>query len=175
MSSSANPISPAHFSSAIKDLPLGNLHSSAAELRNSIAHLRSSNEQLRPFAEGDDADEDCADAIKENEEVIERMEGRIEMLKAEVEARGYRWVEPGEQNERPVVVNGHVNGDTNGAGEEEEDEEGGQEVDNSAGRNGATRTDTITIPGGGVVDAQLWRLMEERLLGHPPSGRGLDL
>ena len=79
------------FIEAIVDLPLGNLHAKAAELRNSIAHLESSNAQLQQYvAEGD---LDCADATRENKEVIERMKARIELLKQEVERRGFQWGE----------------------------------------------------------------------------------
>lgn len=180
MSSSASPISPARFSAAIKDLPLGNLHSSAAELRNSIAHLRSSNDQLRPFTEGEQhADQDCADAIKENEEVIERMMGRIGMLKREVERRGFKWVELEEEEEEEEggVVNGHVGGHE--GDEEEEEEEEGQEEDNSAARSGPTRADAPTTRpshGGRIGDEELRRLVEERLHGDNDDGDGgLDL
>jgi hypothetical protein len=98
MSSATTPISPARFAAALKDLPLSTLHLKAAELRNSIAHLDYSNEQLKPFAEGTNEgnsngqpDQDCIDAIKENEGVIARMMERIELLKQEVEGRGSSW------------------------------------------------------------------------------------
>ncbi|KAL8771115.1 MAG: hypothetical protein Q9209_003286 [Squamulea sp. 1 TL-2023] len=108
MSASAVPISQDRFAEAIADLPIGNLHAKAAELRNSIAHLVHSNEQLQPFA--DDGDQDCADAIKENEEVMARMVVRIGLLRREVENRGLPWGE-----DEPAVVNGksgdQINGD----------------------------------------------------------------
>ena len=104
MSSSSRPI-PAHrFAEAIKDLPLANLHFKAAEIRNSIAHLESSNQQLQSFA--DDGDADCKEAVEENVEVIHRMEGRIELLKQEVEGRGFRWGED-EQTTASAIINGH--------------------------------------------------------------------
>jgi len=108
MSAEALPISPAAFAEAIKDLPISSLHLKVLEIRNSIAHLDYSNEQLRPFAEGTEAvlgpssgqgpaqaqpDQDCIDAIKENEAVIERMLARIDLIKAEVESRGASWTE----------------------------------------------------------------------------------
>ena len=97
MSNEAIPISPGRFAEALKDLPLSTLHLKAAELRNSIAHLDYSNEQLKPFADGTEGDagpdQDCVDAIKENEDVIQRMLERIELLKQEVEARGSSWLE----------------------------------------------------------------------------------
>lgn len=106
MSSSSNPIHPHRFAEAIQDLPLSNLHFKAAELRNSIAHLHSSNQQLRQFA--DEGDRDCAEAIRENIEVMERMEERILLLKVEVERRGYPWSDEELRN-----ANEAVNGDVN--------------------------------------------------------------
>jgi hypothetical protein len=91
MSAEATPITPARFRLAIHDLPISNLHAKAAELRNSLAHLASSNAQLKEFA--DAGDRDCADAIHENEIVIQRFQDRIQMLREEVEGRGMRWVE----------------------------------------------------------------------------------
>ncbi|KAI9886544.1 MAG: hypothetical protein M1823_001656 [Watsoniomyces obsoletus] len=89
MSATAQPISTTAFAEAIQDLPVGSLHSKAAELQNSINHLRDSNEQLRPFSL--DGDQSCTEAISENKEVIERMQERIRLLRAEVERRGMRW------------------------------------------------------------------------------------
>lgn len=102
MSATSNPIPPERFALAIHDLPLSSLHAKAAEIRNSISHLVYSNQQLQPFA--DDGDTDCADAIKENEEVMRRMEERIELLRAEVEGRGMRWAE-GEVEDRAQLEN----------------------------------------------------------------------
>lgn len=96
------PITPARFAAALKDLSAASLHLKVLEIRNSLAHLAHSNAQLRPFAEGAAAapggtpgepDQDCADAIRENEAVIERMKGRIELVRAEVEERGLSWRE----------------------------------------------------------------------------------
>lgn len=96
------PITPARFAAALKDLSAASLHLKVLEIRNSLAHLAHSNAQLRPFAEGAAAapggtpgepDADCADAIRENEAVIERMKGRIELVRAEVEERGLSWRE----------------------------------------------------------------------------------
>lgn len=110
MSADALPISPARFADALTSLPLANLHFKAAELRNSIAHLQASNVQLKPYA--DDGDRECAEALKENVDVIQRMEERIELVKQEVEGRGYKWdaaadVEKGRENHDGHVVNGH--------------------------------------------------------------------
>lgn len=99
MSSTATPIPPERFAEAIKELPLANLHLKAAEIGNSIAHLVSSNQQLQPFA--DEGDSDCADAVQENLMVIQRMEERIHLLKAEVEVRGFKWAE---DDPRPGTV-----------------------------------------------------------------------
>jgi hypothetical protein len=107
MSAEATPITPARFRLAIHDLAISNLHAKAAELRNSLAHLASSNAQLKEFA--DAGDEDCADAIRENEIVIQRFQDRIQMLREEVEGRGMRWVEDteGEWEGKPAQ-NGHA-------------------------------------------------------------------
>lgn len=103
--STTTPISPTRFAAALKDLSLSMLHLKVLELRNSIAHLDYSNEQLRPFADGTapptsvasgtppQPDQDCADAIAENEGVIARMQERIQLIRAEVEERGCSWAE----------------------------------------------------------------------------------
>lgn len=91
MSSDSQPITPARFRAALSDLSVDSLHAKAAEIRNSITHLQSSNEQLREYAM--EGDKDCYEAMIENEEVIERMEHRISILKEEVEGRGLRWIE----------------------------------------------------------------------------------
>jgi hypothetical protein len=96
MSSDSRPISPTQFAAAIKDLPISNLYAKAAELRNSMAHLVSSNEQLAEFAA---TDKDCADAIHENEVVLQRIEERILLLQFEVEVnRSLKWVEQGQDH-----------------------------------------------------------------------------
>ncbi|PNP53685.1 hypothetical protein THARTR1_05809 [Trichoderma harzianum] len=107
MSADTTPISPARFASAIKDLSLGMLHLKVLEIRNSIAHLQYSNDQLKPFADGTSAalgepaapDQDCIDAIKENEVVIDRMAERLAIVRAEVEDRGVSWTEFQSQDE----------------------------------------------------------------------------
>lgn len=113
MSADAAPITAGRFAEAIKDLSLSMLHLKVLELRNSIAHLDYSNEQLRPFAEGtataldspssspattqqqqqQQPDQDCVDAIRENEAVVARMQERIALIRAEVESRGLSWTE----------------------------------------------------------------------------------
>jgi hypothetical protein len=132
MSADSLPITPERFAAALEDLTLGGLHLKVLELRNSIAHLDYSNEQLRPFATGAEAtlgspapeqpDQECIDAIRENEAVIARMQERIALVRAEVEARGASWDEfrsadEVETDRRPPIANG-VN-------EHGDDEEGG--------------------------------------------------
>lgn len=104
MSSAAAPISAANFSEAIQDLPLGNLHSKAAEIRNSMLHLIASNEQLQTFA--DEGDQDCAEALQENVDVLSRMESRVSLLKQEVERRGFMWAEVGPGIDEQQGING---------------------------------------------------------------------
>jgi hypothetical protein len=115
---SSEPITPARFAAALQDLPLSSLALKVAELRNSIAHLDYSNEQLTPYAHpttpGEASDQDCIEAIQENEVVIERMKGRIELVKEEVERRGASWNEVGfmglSGDEAEVKVNGTGSG-----------------------------------------------------------------
>lgn len=96
------PISPTRFAAALKDLSLASLHLKVLEIRNALLHLAHSNAQLRPFADGTETslnlapgqpDPDCADAIRENELVIARMHERIDLVQAEVVARGVSWRE----------------------------------------------------------------------------------
>ncbi|KAI0967724.1 hypothetical protein F4678DRAFT_445323 [Xylaria arbuscula] len=109
MSSETQPISPARFAEAIKELPASSLAIKVLELRQSIAYLDYSNAELKPFAEGaiptldqqrgnsasapGVPDQDCKDAIAENEAVIARMQERIALVRAEVEGRGLNWRE----------------------------------------------------------------------------------
>ncbi|KAJ4163497.1 hypothetical protein LMH87_005220 [Akanthomyces muscarius] len=110
-SADTTPISPARFAAALKDLSVAMLHLKVLEIRNSIAHLQYSNDQLRPFADGTataassgaaaaaaaaspgEPDQDCVDAIRENEQVVERMAERIALVRLEVEERGVSWDE----------------------------------------------------------------------------------
>lgn len=126
MSADSLPITPAAFAEAIKELTLPSLHAKAAELRNSIYHLRRSNVQLQPFA--DEGDRDCAEAIRENEEVMARMEDRIELLKLEVEVnRGMLWVDDAKADD---ATKEQVNGGAQHNGE--------QRSEGSAQNQGAT-------------------------------------
>ncbi|KAJ6781372.1 hypothetical protein PWT90_11081 [Aphanocladium album] len=105
-SADTTPISPARFAAALKDLSVPMLHLKVLEIRNSIAHLQYSNDQLKPFADGTasatdsettaggEPDQDCVEAIRENEQVMERMAERIALIKREVEEeRGVSWQE----------------------------------------------------------------------------------
>ncbi|KAI0404470.1 hypothetical protein F4802DRAFT_598164 [Xylaria palmicola] len=121
MSSETQPITPARFAEALKELPASALALKVLELRNSIAHLDYSNAELKPFAEGrlptldqqdstsdvGQPDQDCIDAIVENEAVIARMVERIELIRAEVEGRGLSWAEfKGTADAAPTAAQG---------------------------------------------------------------------
>ena len=185
MSNEATPISPARFAAALKDLPLSTLHLKAMEIRNSVAHLDYSNEQLKPFADGTEPsangrpDQDCIDAIKENEIVIARMQERIALLKAEVEGRGSSWLEFQSAEEleggdgRLLNGTGESDGDVEVEGHERSDAwrdgtfqtgrivNGEVRMDGDSGVNGATNgTNSI---GGSLDDEALRRAVEERM------------
>ncbi|KAI0189836.1 hypothetical protein EV127DRAFT_103549 [Xylaria flabelliformis] len=163
MSSETQPISPARFAEALKDLPASSLALKVLELHNSIAHLDYSNAELKPFAEGitptldhhgnpseaGQPDQDCKDAIAENEAVIARMQERIELIRAEVEGRGLSWREfqgtaddaataaeqntdNTTQNEMPGTATNAVNGHGQSA-----------ETQHEAWRDGTFQTGTI--------------------------------
>ncbi|KAH8881267.1 hypothetical protein GQ53DRAFT_754571 [Thozetella sp. PMI_491] len=190
MSSEAQPISPERFAAALKDLSLSSLHIKVLELRNSIAHLDYSNEQLRPFAEGAETaadsenrgqpDPDCVDAIRENEEVISRMQERIRLVRVEVEERGFSWTEFQSKEEAeaaaaaeaPVRANGLANGE----------HEAGQTTQHTSQRQGSSpwtdgtfQTGVIrngeihmdSAPGqsagGSISDEELRRRVEQQL------------
>jgi hypothetical protein len=164
MSAEATPITPARFRLAIHDLAISNLHAKAAELRNSLAHLASSNAQLKEFA--DAGDRDCADAIRENEIVIQRFQDRIQMLREEVEGRGMRWVEDteGEWEGKP-----RQNGDTM---ELEPGELARNGASVAAGpNNGATTTagQSAAQRSGRLTDEELRLLLAARM-GQPEGG-----
>ncbi|KAK4110500.1 hypothetical protein N656DRAFT_781709 [Canariomyces notabilis] len=215
MSADARPITPAAFAAALKDLPLSSLRLKVAELRNSIAHLDYSNEQLRPFADGtatavspstsqpqpqpsqsqsqssqhQQGDQDCIDAIRENEEVIERMQERIRLVRAEVEERGFSWAEFQSEEERKAEEEAKGEGETGrGDGEAEwlVNGNGSSTAVNGVGADGPTTTrhaawsdgtfQTGSIRdgvvhmdsgerrvGGSLTDEELRRRMEEQL------------
>lgn len=126
-SADTRPISPSRFAAALRDLSPGMLHLKVLEIRNSVAHLQYSNDQLKPFADGSAADadarpdQDCVDAIKENEAVIDRMAERLALIRAEVEDRGLSWADfQAVEGAREVgdkaapLANGESNGESNG-------------------------------------------------------------
>lgn len=168
MSSGSTPIHPHRFAEAIQDLPLSNLHLKAVELRNSIEHLHSSNQQLQSFAT--QGDHDCAEAIKENVEVMERMEERIILLKVEVERRGYSW------SEEPRSVNGAVSQDmtvdVNGIEAER------RRTHRNTSRGAIDGSESTRHHDGGLGDDELRRrLIREQLdeVGDDQDGDGLHL
>lgn len=162
MSHTAQPITPARFASALPALPLSTLHETAAQTRNSIAHLQSSNAELRPHA--DEGDDVCREAIEENEVVVERMRGRMEMLRAEVEGRGMKWVEDEDGGSREGM---RVNGD-HGTTEQEERPEAGDLISNGqtdSTNNGNANSGPAVNQSrtGELSDEQLRRRLEERM------------
>ncbi|KAL8681099.1 MAG: hypothetical protein Q9186_002751 [Xanthomendoza sp. 1 TL-2023] len=150
MSANAMPISNDRFAEALVDLPIGNLHAKAAELRNSIAHLVRSNEQLQPFAE--DGDRDCADAIEENGDVMDKMEARIALLKREVEGRGLPWGE-----HVPTVVNGKLEA------QRREDQDHMDGVEHPGRDTPATASSSSRTQGGTLGDEELSSSLRERM------------
>ncbi|KAK5990606.1 hypothetical protein PT974_08875 [Cladobotryum mycophilum] len=198
-SADPTPISPSRFAAALKDLSVGMLHLKVLEIRNSIAHLQYSNDQLKPFAEGSatalgdnndasvaveggEPDQDCIDAIRENEQVIDRMAERLAIIRAEVEERGVSWtefqskdeVEKGDDDAAAAAekVNGEgVNGHVEEAGEGEQ-----TETRHSAWTDGTFQTGTISSGqvhldsqpgrpngGGSLSDEQLRARLAERM------------
>lgn len=207
MSADTTPISPARVAAALKDLSTSMLHLKVLEIRNSIAHLQYSNDQLKPFAEGSatalsstssavptdaatttittaatnsaEPDQDCIDAIRENEQVIDRMAERIALIRIEVEERGVSWTDfenmevpntrPGDAAATQGVPQKQVNG-----GEAVNGENGEQ---SSPWTDGTFQTGTIsngqvhfdsqpgrpTQSGGSLDDEQLRAALEERM------------
>ncbi|EXJ92342.1 hypothetical protein A1O3_00892 [Capronia epimyces CBS 606.96] len=161
MSAESQPISADQFALAIHDLPIENLYSKAQELSNSISHLERSNQQLQQYIDSirsdttlpestrQEGDKDCADAIQENNIVIERQKERIGLLKREVERRGGRWHE--------ADSSGKVNGNSE-----------------EAVNNGST-TEAGRSTGGRLTDEELRRQMTERLGEDDDEGDGLHL
>ncbi|KAI1855509.1 hypothetical protein JX266_000374 [Neoarthrinium moseri] len=171
MASEATPISPARFAEALKELPASSLALKVLELRNSIAHLDYSNAELKPYAEGrasafdsaaapDQPDQDCVDAIRENELVIERMQERIALIKAEVEGRGLSWVEfqgkpdDEEMKEEPAAPPAPTNGVNGHASTTAESRQ------HPAWSDGTFTTGTIR---GGLSDDELRQQLEARM------------
>ncbi|KAI1647834.1 uncharacterized protein F4817DRAFT_336080 [Daldinia loculata] len=178
MSSEAQPINPARFAEALKDLSAENLALKVLELRNSIAHLDYSNAELRPYAEGraptldqqggaTQPDQDCIDAIAENEAVIARMQERIELIRAEVEGRGLSWRElQGKIDDEDVTpaatdnANTETGNSTNGVN----GHGANGETQHPAWRDGTFQTGTLSQLGD--EERELLRQLESRM---PPE------
>lgn len=154
---STAPIAPARFAAALVDLSLPTLHLKLLEIRNSISHLRTSNIQLLPFALGTETaigaapgepDPDCADAIRENEAVIARMQDRIALIRSEVEGRGTSWREFEAPDDDAPAAEGTTANGLNGlqAARDEEDR---------IARGSTTATQTQP-PAGGAVQHPAW-------------------
>jgi len=158
MSSESQPISAPRFATALPALSLESLHAKAAEIRNSITHLKSSNEQLREFAI--QGDKECYEAMVENEEVIERMVQRIELLKKEVEGRGMQWVEGERDGGEKNGVNGEGAGEDGGIDEVEEHRNG---LGGVTAAETEVRTRTTPAASGRLTDEELRRMLAERM------------
>ncbi|ORY57509.1 uncharacterized protein BCR38DRAFT_354352 [Pseudomassariella vexata] len=169
MSSEATPINPARFAEALKELPASTLALKVLELRNSIAHLDYSNAELKPFTECREPtlgstdsnlpDQDCIDAIAENEAVIARMQGRIELIRTEVENRGLSWAEfqgQEQQNRSEDAAATTGGGLTNGVNGHTPVENGQQ---HPAWQDGTFQTGTVR----GLGDEELMRQLQERM------------
>lgn len=198
MSADTQPISPARFAAALKDLSISMLHLKVLEIRNSIAHLQYSNDQLRPFAEGSatavspdspsnaaaaaEPDQDCVDAIRENEQVIERMTERLAIVRIEVEdERGVSWTEFMSTEELEAQ---QEKSRSAAAGAAETPAVNGDSEPHGAWSDGTFQTGTIRNgevhldqqpgrPNGGTLnDEELRRAMEERMrdLGDDEEG-----
>jgi hypothetical protein len=94
-------------------------------------------QQQRQQAQQLTPDPDCAEAIRENEEVIARMQERIRLVRAEVESRGLSWAEfqgagaGAVRDDGDADVSAEVAAEA--AEEEEEEEEGEEPVVNGDG------------------------------------------
>ncbi|OTB19619.1 hypothetical protein K445DRAFT_18166 [Daldinia sp. EC12] len=181
MSSEAQPINPARFAEALKELSAESLALKVLELRNSIAHLDYSNAELMPYAEGREPtldqqggtaqpDQDCIDAIAENEAVITRMQERIELIRAEVESRGLNWRElQGKADEAdaadatPATADG-TNAETSNLTNGVNGHGATGEVQHPAWRDGTFQTGTLSQLGD--EERELLRQLQSRM---PPE------
>ncbi|KAI9888348.1 MAG: hypothetical protein M1814_000555 [Vezdaea aestivalis] len=157
MASVTRPISPTIFAAALTQLPPSALHGKVSEIQNSLAHLTRSNDELEPFAK--EGDEDCADAIRENREVISRMEARLTMLKREIENRGLSWHD-GETKESEDKIS------TDGGGENID-----QTIVEAPGENRQ-----INGSGGRINDEEMQQRLEAMMRENDsPDDGGIDL
>ncbi|EWZ51056.1 hypothetical protein FOCG_10099 [Fusarium oxysporum f. sp. radicis-lycopersici 26381] len=195
-SADTTPIAPARFAAALKDLSVGMLHLKVLEIRNSIAHLQYSNDQLKPFAEGTETtpsgeasgpDQDCIDAIRENEQVIDRMAERIALIRAEVEERGLSWTEFQNRDETTSKNDedaAAVNGDTQASTAASDNENRHNAWNDGTFQTGTIRNGEVQVDrqagrpeGGSLSDEQLRRALEERMrdLGTDDDEGGMHL
>ncbi|KAF4444358.1 hypothetical protein F53441_11170 [Fusarium austroafricanum] len=195
-SADTRPIAPARFAAALKDLSIGMLHLKVLEIRNSIAHLQYSNDQLKPFAEGTETtsfgetsepDQDCIDAIRENESVIDRMAERIALIRAEVEERGLNWTEfqnreeaTSKNDEDAAVINGDALANTTATNNQSQSNPWNDGTFQTGTiRNGEVQLDRQAgrPEGGSLSDEQLRRALEERMrdLGTDDDEAGMHL
>jgi hypothetical protein len=174
------------------------LHLKVLEIRNSIAHLQYSNDQLKPFAEGTETapsgeasapDQDCIDAIRENEGVIDRMAERIALIRAEVEERGLDWTEfqnrdeaasKNDEDAAAAAVNGDAQPDIAASNtESRRDPWTDGTFQTGTIRNGEVHLDREAgrPEGGSLSDEQLRRALEERMrdLGTEDDEGGMHL
>lgn len=183
MSASTDPITPARFSAALESLSLESLYAKTHEINNSIYHLQNSNKTLQEYSDSikDDAsidpgvrrdgDQDCLDAIRENEVVIERMRGRVRLIKEEVERRGQIWHEKNpegeEGNGEDVEMNGSGNADAtvNGSGSGDGMGSGQHSIGTSASNGSQSTVAAQSVPqaSGRLTDEQLRRQLENLL------------
>lgn len=161
------------------------LHLKVLEIRNSIAHLQYSNDQLKPYAEGTatatassdnnnssvppaEPDQDCIEAIRENEQVIERMAERIAIVRIEVEERGVSWNEFQSKEETEAAAAAAATATaTNGTGEVNGEESQGSSS-RSPWADGTFQTGVIRN-GEVIMDAQAGG---ERVRGTGQGGAG---
>ncbi|KAI2472114.1 hypothetical protein F4781DRAFT_384409 [Annulohypoxylon bovei var. microspora] len=176
MSSDSQPINPARFAEALKDLSAENLALKVLELRNAIAHLDYSNAELKPFAEGRaptleqqgqpaQPDQVCIDAIAENEGVIARMQDRIELIRVEVERRGLSWRElqgKADDEETPAETAGSGTAGSSSLTNGVNGHGANGETQHQAWRDGTFQTGTISQLGD--EERELIRQLESRLL-----------
>lgn len=177
MSADTTPISLGRFAAALKDLSIDTLHLKVIEIRNAIAHLRYSNDQLQPFADGTaSADEPpcqiSIDAIRENEDIIDRMAERIAVVRIEVEDRGVSWTEFQSRdellgNDDDKEDKAQTNGDdVNGHSEQQQHSVWSDGTFQTGTiRNGEVRFDSQPgrPEGGSLSDEELRQALEERM------------
>lgn len=142
----------------IRDLELEQLHAEAARLQLSLYHLRRSQIALEEFRD----DPVCRSAIEDNVVVISYQVERIDLIRLEVERRGFSMEHGTGTGEK--LVNGNT-----GSGLEEslgqavvmggmEDEE---RVDGEAARSEPAATENTATPGGAAEDHRTESFGEE--------------